>query len=62
MQKIQFSDVQSILCLGAHADDIEIGCGGTMLKLLAEYPAATVHWVVFSALNGAPKKRPWVPS
>ncbi len=38
-----------ILCLGAHADDIEIGCGGTILKLVKEYPEAEFHWVVFSA-------------
>jgi LmbE family N-acetylglucosaminyl deacetylase len=38
-----------ILCLGAHSDDIEIGCGGTMLRLLAERPTSEVHWVVFSA-------------
>jgi LmbE family N-acetylglucosaminyl deacetylase len=39
----------SILCLGAHSDDIEIGCGGTLLRLLAERPGSTVRWVVFSA-------------
>lgn len=39
----------SLLCLGAHSDDIEIGCGGTVLSLLAAYPRATVRWVVFSA-------------
>ncbi len=39
----------TILCLGAHSDDIEIGCGGTLLHLLARMPEATVHWVVFSA-------------
>jgi LmbE family N-acetylglucosaminyl deacetylase len=39
----------SILCLGAHSDDIEIGCGGTLLRLLAERPGSSVHWVVFSA-------------
>lgn len=38
-----------ILCLGAHSDDIEIGCGGTILKLLSEYKNVSVHWVVFSA-------------
>lgn len=38
-----------ILCLGAHSDDIEVGCGGTVLRLLAERPGATVHWVVFGA-------------
>jgi LmbE family N-acetylglucosaminyl deacetylase len=38
-----------VLCLGAHSDDIEIGCGGTVLALLERYPNLTVHWVVFSA-------------
>jgi LmbE family N-acetylglucosaminyl deacetylase len=38
-----------ILCLGAHADDIEIGCGGTILRLLASYPNVDVRWVVLSA-------------
>lgn len=39
----------TVLCLGCHSDDIEIGCGGAILKLAAEYPATTFHWVVFSA-------------
>jgi LmbE family N-acetylglucosaminyl deacetylase len=39
----------TVLCLGAHCDDIEIGCGGTMLRLLAERPDASVWWVVFSS-------------
>jgi LmbE family N-acetylglucosaminyl deacetylase len=38
-----------LLCLGAHADDIEIGCGGTLLRLLRERPGSSVHWVVFAA-------------
>ena len=37
-----------VLCLGAHSDDIEIGCGGTILHLLEHHPGSTVHWVVFS--------------
>jgi LmbE family N-acetylglucosaminyl deacetylase len=37
-----------ILCLGAHSDDIEIGCGGTILRLCAEHPNCEIHWVVFS--------------
>jgi len=38
-----------ILCLGAHSDDIEIGCGGTILKLLEQYKRASVYWVVFGS-------------
>jgi LmbE family N-acetylglucosaminyl deacetylase len=38
-----------ILCLGAHSDDIEIGCGGTILRLIEEYPDCRIHWAVFSA-------------
>jgi len=37
------------LCLGAHSDDIEIGCGGAILKLLAAHPGSSVTWVVFSS-------------
>ena len=43
------SAVSSVLCLGAHSDDIEIGCGGTVLKLAAANPQLTVNWVVLSA-------------
>jgi LmbE family N-acetylglucosaminyl deacetylase len=35
-----------VLCLGAHSDDIEIGCGGTVLQLVRG--GAEVHWAVFS--------------
>lgn len=38
-----------VLCLGAHSDDIEIGCGGTILRLQRDYPHCLFHWVVFSA-------------
>ena len=37
-----------ILCLGSHCDDIEIGCGGTILRLAEQYPECVLHWVVFS--------------
>jgi LmbE family N-acetylglucosaminyl deacetylase len=37
-----------LLCLGAHSDDIEIGCGGTVLTLLDRYSNVDVRWVVFS--------------
>lgn len=39
----------SVLCLGAHSDDIEIGCGGTILQLLDARRNVSVHWVVFGA-------------
>ncbi len=38
-----------ILLLGAHCDDIEIGCGGTILKLLSRHEQLEVDWVVFSS-------------
>ena len=38
-----------VLCLGAHSDDIEIGCGGTLLKLAAHARNVVIYWVVFSA-------------
>jgi LmbE family N-acetylglucosaminyl deacetylase len=41
--------VQRVLCLGAHSDDIEIGCGGTVLELLRRQPGLEFYWVVFSA-------------
>jgi len=44
-----FQNVQRVLCLGAHADDIEIGCGGTMLRLLQGNRQLDVRWVVLSA-------------
>ena len=40
-----------VLCVGAHSDDIEIGCGGTILRLLSECDDAEVHWVVLGS-NG----------
>ncbi len=43
------SQALNILCLGAHSDDIEIGCGGTILRLLEEYGNAEIHWIVFGA-------------
>jgi LmbE family N-acetylglucosaminyl deacetylase len=41
-----------LLCLGAHSDDIEIGCGGTLLCLKQAFPRLKFHWVVFSAAGG----------
>jgi LmbE family N-acetylglucosaminyl deacetylase len=38
-----------VLCLGAHCDDIEIGCGGTVLSLTAGGQRMEVQWIVFSS-------------
>jgi LmbE family N-acetylglucosaminyl deacetylase len=50
---LQFSDHKNskrkILCLGAHADDIEIGCGGSILRWLEEDASLEVYWVVLSS-------------
>ncbi len=43
-----WSKIEKILCLGAHADDIEIGAGGTLLRLLAGPVRREIVWVVFS--------------
>jgi len=39
----------NVLCLGAHSDDIEIGCGGAILRLGQECPRSCFTWIVFSA-------------
>lgn len=53
MIKFEFAekgaDPFTVLCLGAHSDDIEIGCGGTLLHLKKICPRLQFHWVVFSA-------------
>ncbi|HED39375.1 MAG TPA: PIG-L family deacetylase [Chromatiales bacterium] len=41
--------IKSILFLGAHCDDIEIGCGGTLLRLAEDNPQVSILWVVFSS-------------
>ncbi|HXZ80156.1 MAG TPA: PIG-L deacetylase family protein [Terriglobales bacterium] len=38
-----------LLCIGAHSDDLEIGCGGTVLQWLDTFKQVEVAWVVFSA-------------
>ncbi len=55
MLKLQFSKTDQgplrALFLGAHSDDIEIGCGGTILRMIRENPNIGITWVVFSALG-----------
>jgi LmbE family N-acetylglucosaminyl deacetylase len=53
MREFGISDLrggfEKILCLGAHSDDIEIGCGGTIREIVKANPGIEVTWVVFSA-------------
>jgi LmbE family N-acetylglucosaminyl deacetylase len=37
-----------LLAIGAHSDDIEIGCGGTILKLVQQGAISEIHWVVLT--------------
>ncbi|MBK7034645.1 MAG: PIG-L family deacetylase [Ignavibacteria bacterium] len=39
----------AILFVGAHCDDIEIGCGATVLNLIEKFPNAHYYWIVFSS-------------
>jgi LmbE family N-acetylglucosaminyl deacetylase len=38
-----------VLCLGAHSDDLEIGCGGSILNILKSHADIELNWIVFSA-------------
>lgn len=54
MQTLKFAGpggagLRRVLLLGAHCDDIEIGCGGTVLQLARAHPQVHFHWVVFSS-------------
>lgn len=42
----------NVLCLGAHADDIEIGAGGALLTWIAAGAKLNVRWCVASAAEG----------
>jgi LmbE family N-acetylglucosaminyl deacetylase len=51
MLGLRFADlghVPRVLCIGAHCDDIEIGCGGTLMGWAQRYPGMQVTWAVFS--------------
>ena len=47
-------EISTVLCIGAHSDDIEIGCGGLLLSLLRKRPGLDVFWCVLSA---SPERR-----
>jgi LmbE family N-acetylglucosaminyl deacetylase len=41
--------VKRVLCLGAHSDDIEIGCGGTLLRMIEQSKSIEFYWLVLCA-------------
>jgi LmbE family N-acetylglucosaminyl deacetylase len=49
MLSASLANVRTVLCLGAHPDDIEIGCGGTLLELIDRGQPIDVYWAVFGA-------------
>lgn len=49
LKRIAARERLNILCIGAHCDDIDIGCGGTLLKLLEGHRAAHVTWLVLGS-------------
>src|SRR5689334_15613819 len=49
MHELPLVEARSFLFLGAHADDIEIGCGATVRKLVDRFPDAEYRWVVLTS-------------
>jgi LmbE family N-acetylglucosaminyl deacetylase len=52
MLSVKFADKSGglkILCLGAHCDDIEIGCGATIMRLVKEHAVQHLKWFVFTS-------------
>lgn len=54
MKRLKLESLKTVLCVGAHCDDIEIGCGGTLLTLLSRHKGVSVHWLV---LTSTPERR-----
>lgn len=46
--RIDLNGADRVLCIGAHADDIELGAGGTLLNLVAAKPSLELHWCVLT--------------
>src|SRR3954470_7835765 len=46
MINCSLGNVRRVLCIGAHSDDIEIGCGGTILQMVKRAPATEFYWLV----------------
>jgi LmbE family N-acetylglucosaminyl deacetylase len=42
----------TVLCVGAHCDDIEIGCAGTLVRWSRQYPEMRFIWAIFAREDG----------
>lgn len=51
-----FETARSVMCLGAHPDDIEIGCGGTLAAMLELHPTLDVRWLVLTGTETRQKE------
>ena len=51
MTPLTLQKLDHVVCLGAHSDDLEIGAGCTVRKLIEQFPDVHVDWVVFSAAD-----------
>ena len=49
MISCNLNKISRVLCVGAHSDDIEIGCGGTLLQLTQNSPGIEFHWLVLAS-------------
>jgi LmbE family N-acetylglucosaminyl deacetylase len=53
MSLVNLQSVNRLLCLGAHADDIELGAGGMVMRLIAQNPGIHIRWVVMCGADHA---------
>jgi len=53
MSLINLHEIKRLLCIGAHPDDIEMGAGGAIMRLINENPGLQIRWVVLTGGDSA---------